>query len=82
MGFTTGSVISFPSAVLPVIFVLFHACFTNSNTPNMLPWSVMAIARILSRMAFLYKLFMEAAPSSNEYCVCTCRCAYEGIEKN
>jgi len=57
----------------------FAASATKLKTPNMLPWSVIAMAFCPSETAFLNKLEIEAAPSNNENCVWQCKCENSGI---
>ncbi len=52
------------------------ACLWNSAAPYMLPWSVIATWLWPSRSTSLNSCFSRAAPSSIEYSVWTCRCAY------
>ena len=51
----------------------FLAVWKNSYAPNMLPWSVIAIAGICWRAASASSSPFLAAPSSIEYSVWTCR---------
>lgn len=52
---------------------LSFAFWKNSYAPNMLPWSLIAIAGIPCRSASATSLPFLAAPSSIEYSVWTCR---------
>ncbi len=47
----------------------------NSYAPNMLPWSLIAMAGMPCLSASANSLPFFAAPSSIEYSVWTCRCA-------
>ncbi|GAA3132155.1 hypothetical protein GCM10020001_062970 [Nonomuraea salmonea] len=59
-----------------------EATFWNSYAPNMLPWSLIAIAGISSRSASLNSGFSFAAPSSMLYSVCTCRCTKDLLTRS
>src|SRR6218665_2238806 len=51
------------------------AFFQKSNAPNILPWSVIAMAVIPCARVAEISSATRAAQSSIEYSVCTCRCA-------
>ena len=53
------------------------AVLQKSYAPNMLPWSVTAMAGIPSATAASMSGLTRAAPSSIEYSLCTCRCTNE-----
>ena len=55
------------------------AALRKSNTPNILPWSVMATELIPSSLTRFINFLMSEAPSRIEYWVCTCRCVKSGI---